>query len=87
VRLSEPEIFIATLDNDKSYVYDRETGILTRGNIDLETAARRAAEVEIEKAAIEDGILDQAGINAEVYLERLFNQFGYTEVIFLSSTD
>ena len=52
VRLPEPELFMATLDNDKSYVYDRETGIFTKGNIHLETAARRVAEDEITKAAL-----------------------------------
>ena len=41
VRLPASEIFIATLDNDKSYVYDRQTGALTRGDQDLETTARR----------------------------------------------
>ena len=83
VRLPEPEIFVATLDNDKSYVYDRETGIFTKGNIDLETLARQAAEDEIEQAAIEDGILDQARTNAEYYLLRLFQTLGYPQVIFV----
>jgi len=83
VRLPEPEIFVATLDNDKSYVYDRDTGIFTKGNIDLETLARQAAEDEIEKAALEDGILDQARTNAEYYLLRLFQTLGYPQVIFV----
>jgi hypothetical protein len=83
VRLPEPEIFIATLDNDKSYVYDRETGILTHGDVNLETTARQAAEEEIESAALEDGILEQARINAEAYLYRLLRDLGYDEVIFL----
>jgi Protein of unknown function (DUF4230) len=82
VRLPEPEIFFATLDNDKSYVYDRETGILTHGDVNLETTARQAAEQEIGKAALEDGILEQAGINAENYLYRLLRDLGYPEVIF-----
>ncbi len=82
VRLPEAEIFIATLDNAKSYVYDRDTGLLTKGNIQLETAARRAAEEEIRKAALEDGILEQANRNAQAYLMRLFLQLGYREVIF-----
>ena len=30
VRLPPTEIFIATLDNEKSYVYDRDTGLLTQ---------------------------------------------------------
>ena len=83
VRLPDPQIFVATLDNDKSYVYDRDTGLLTKGNIDLETLARQAAEEEIEKAAAEDGILDLAQTNAEYYLSRLFQNLGYPQVIFV----
>lgn len=81
-RLPPAEIFIATLDNAKSYVYDRETGVLTKGNIQLETEARRVAEEEIRKAALEDGILEQANRNAQAYLLRLFLQLGYRDVIF-----
>ena len=84
VRLPEPQIFMATLDNDKSYVYDRDTGLLTKGNVDLETLARQVAEEEIEKAAAEDGILDLAQTNAEYYLSRLFQTLGYPQVIFMN---
>lgn len=86
VRLPDPEIFIATLDNDKSYVYNRDTGLLTHGDVNLETTARQAAENEIEKVALEDGILDQAGQNAENYLYRLLRELGYPEVIFVWPT-
>jgi len=82
VDLPETEVFVATLDNDDSYVYDRETGILRKSQRDLETAARQAAEQEILNAALEDGILAQAEQNAEVYLERLLNTLGYQLVIF-----
>ena len=86
VRMPEAELFIATLDNEKSYVYDRATGLLTHGDINLETTARRAAEQEIEKAAIEDGILEQANQNAENYMYRLLRDLGYPEVIFVKPT-
>jgi len=82
VQLPQAEIFNATLDNQKSYVYDRETGFLTKGDINLETAARQAAEDEIRKAALEDGILALAQQNAETYLARLFRALGFPEVIF-----
>jgi len=82
VTLPPAEIFIATLDNQKSYVYDRETGFLTQGVQDLETMARQAAEDEIRKAALEDGILQQAQTNAENYLFRFFQALGYDNVIF-----
>jgi hypothetical protein len=83
VRLPLSEVFIATLDNDKSYVYDRERGFLTRGDINLETTARQVAEDEIERSALEDGILDIAQQNAENYMSRLLRDLGYPEVIFL----
>ena len=82
VKLPPAEIFIATLDNDKSYVYTRETGILTRQSIDLETLARQSAEDEIRKAALDDGILEQAQRNAEAYLLKFFTALGYKAVIF-----
>ena len=82
VTLPQAEVFVATLDNENSYVYDRDTGILRKSDQDLETAARQIAEQEIETAAFEDGILEQAQQNAEVYLERLFNTLGYDQVVF-----
>jgi len=83
VRLPPAEIFIATLDNDKSYVYDRQRGLFTRGDIHLETETRRVAEDAVEQAALEDGILDLAQVNAESYLLRLFHTTGIDNVVFV----
>ena len=83
VQLPDAEIFVATLDNEKSYVYDRETGIFSQGSIELETLARQAAENEIQQAALDDGILDLAQSNAEAYLYRLLRSLGFSEVIFV----
>ena len=85
VRLPDAEIFIATLDNEKSYVYDRDTGLFTHGDTNLETAVRQAAELEIENAALEDGILTQARANAEDYLLRLLRSLGFSEVTFVDA--
>ena len=82
IHLPEAEIFVATLDNDKSYVYDRETGLLTHGDINLETTARQAAEDQIREAALEDGIINQAQTNAVTFLESLLNNLGYPQVSF-----
>ncbi len=86
VRLPQPEIFVATLDNEKSYVYDRDTGLLTHGDVNLETGARQVAEREIRQAAIDDGILETARQNAEAYLTRLFLGLGYPDVVFVTAT-
>jgi hypothetical protein len=86
VHLPAPEIFSASLDNEKSYVFNRQTGALTHGSADLETQVRRAAEQEIYKAAISDGILLQARLNAENYLTRLFHDLNFKDVNFIQPT-
>ena len=82
VKLPPTEIFVATLDNDKSYVYDRQIGALTKGSETLETIARQSAEDEIRKAALEDGILAHGQVNAETYLLKFFNALGFKTVLF-----
>ena len=84
VILPPAEIFIATLDNEKSYVYDRNTGLLTKPDPNLETLVRQRAEQEILKAALEDGILEQAQVNAEAYLLKFFNALGFPNTFFVS---
>jgi hypothetical protein len=82
VRLPEPQIFVATLDNDQSYVYDRQQGLLKKDTLDLETKARQVAVNEIENAALQVGILRQAKQNAEVYLTHFFDSLGYPRATF-----
>jgi hypothetical protein len=80
VRLPAAEVLVATLDNDKSYVYDRQTGLFTQGDPNLETQARQVAEQEILKAAIADGILETASTNAQTYLRWFFETLGYDQI-------
>ncbi len=82
VQLPDPEIFVVAVDNEQSYVYDRDTGLFTHGEVDLESLARLAAEQEIEESALKDGILELAAQNAESYLGGLFRELGFPEVIF-----
>lgn len=82
VQLPAPEIFVVAVDNEQSYVYDRDTGLFTDGEVDLESKARLAAEQEIEESALKDGILELAAQNAESYLGGLFRELGFPEVIF-----
>jgi hypothetical protein len=86
VRLPVAEVFVATLDNEKTYVYERDTGILKSPDPNLETTARQAAEEEILKAALEDGILDQAMTNAQLYLRWFFETLGYKQINFVLLT-
>jgi hypothetical protein len=82
VRLPPAEIFVATLDNDKSYVYDREGGVIRSTDISLETVCRQAAEDKIRQSVLEDGILQQAQTNAENYLFKFFSTLGYKSIQF-----
>jgi hypothetical protein len=86
VRLPQTEILVATLDNEKSYVYDRDVGILRNPDPSLETQARQVAEEEIRKASLEDGILDLATTNAHTYLRWFFETLGYKQIIFVPPT-
>ncbi len=80
VILPAPQILYTKLDNDKTRVYDRRQGLLTKGNKDLETKARQAAESEIQKAACGSNILNQAGVNGRKQLTTLFTGLGFTSV-------
>ena len=80
VTLPAPKILLTRLDNEKTRVYDRKQGLLTQGNKDLESEARRSAETAITKAACDGGILESASTNAKNQLTALIKAFGFTEV-------
>lgn len=86
VHLPEAEVFVATLDNDLSYVYDRDRGLLAAVDPQLETQVRQTAEREILDAALERGIIDDATANAEEYMRSLLGALGFTTIEFTSET-
>ncbi|MBN1261718.1 MAG: DUF4230 domain-containing protein [Anaerolineae bacterium] len=81
VALPPAEVLVATLDNDRTQVYDRRTGLIGL-NPDLETEARQQAEDLILQAALEDGILEQAGENAQDFMRSWLQIMGFEEVVF-----
>jgi hypothetical protein len=85
VTLPPVEILHVYLDNDQSYIYDRDTGFIGM-NPALESEARRAAERELLNAAVEDGILDIAQENAEAYIGRFILSLGFKAVDFTEVT-
>ncbi len=85
ITLPASEIFIATLDNENTYVYDRETALFGQ-QIDLETLARQEAEAAILQAALEDGILDLAERNTQAYVGALVRALGFEDVVFITGT-
>jgi hypothetical protein len=82
VHLPEPQVLHASLDDQRSYVANRESGFLASENPDLETLVRRQAEARMLEAAVANGILERADRDAQQFLTRFLGQLGFTEVIF-----
>lgn len=80
IRLPAAGITYVAVDNDRTHVYNRETGVFTKGDPDLERAARITAEDELVNQALADDLLGQAEDRAEVVLEDLLESLGYTDI-------
>lgn len=81
VVLPPPEVLMARLDSQRTYVHRRDTDMLATGGQGLETEARRRAEVTIHDAALAAGILEHARRNAAHTVRALATAFGYETVI------
>ncbi|MGC9398343.1 MAG: DUF4230 domain-containing protein [Anaerolineae bacterium] len=82
VRLPPAEVLVTTLDNERTQVYDRRTGLVGL-NPQLESEARQEAERLIEETAVAEGILERATRNAEEFLRSLLLGLGVKEVVFV----
>jgi hypothetical protein len=83
IDLPEPEIFSASLDEETTRVYDRDMSPLNmHPDDDLVEEARLRAEGKVEDAALENGILDAAGHNAEDGIRAFITTLGFEEVRF-----
>ena len=85
LRLPAAEVLVARVDNQKSRVLTRDTGMLRRRDIDLETRARQHAEENIRKEAVSKGILQMASQTGEKKLAGFLNTLGFEKVRFVSS--
>jgi hypothetical protein len=87
VRLPVPEIIFVEVDNEATRVYDRDTGLFTRGDAQLESDARQVAQEVLVGAALEHGIMEKAEENAKITIANFLRGVGYTEVVFEISTE
>jgi hypothetical protein len=76
------EIFSTRIDNDRTQVYARETGLFTSPDPNLESEVRRQAEREMRRAAIDGGILPSATANARLTLTTFIKGLGFETVVF-----
>ncbi len=86
ITLPPAEILVSRLDNSKTYVYGRQRGLLTKGNVDLESEARRLAEQEIVRAACDDKLLDRAADEGRQRMSALVRALGFKQVTINANT-
>jgi hypothetical protein len=78
--LPAPEVLYSRIDNEKTYVYERQTGLLTTPDPTLEGRARLLAERDMVKWAEQRGIYQKAEAVGRVYLENFLRSLGFTKV-------
>jgi hypothetical protein len=84
VELAMPasDIFSTRIDNNRTRVYSRETGLFTSPDPNLESEVRREAERQVRQAALDGGILAAASSNARTTLTTFLKGLGFEAVRF-----
>lgn len=85
LRLPAAEVLVVRVDNAKSRVITRDTGVLRRRDVDLETRARQHAEENIRAEALKKGVLTLAAESGEKKLAGFLASVGVEKVRFVSS--
>jgi hypothetical protein len=80
ITLPRSRVVDAYLDDQRTQILERATGVLRIFDKDLEQNARRQAVEELRLAALQNGILNDASDRARAQLTVLLYQVGFTEV-------
>jgi len=83
LHLPKSKILITRIDNSKTRVYSRDTGLFSSPDPNLESQVRQEAERELQEAALQDNILKIADDNARTTLSALLRSLGFTDVEFV----
>jgi hypothetical protein len=81
VRLPAPQVLTTRIDNGRTRIYSRTTGLFVNADLNLESQVRLAAEQQITQAALSDGILDKARQNARTSVTALLYGLGFHTVV------
>jgi hypothetical protein len=82
IKLPPTQVIDAYLDEEKTQVIERTTGLLRAFDKDLEQTARQNAVDDIRRAARVGGLKEEADARAKEQLKALFRQLGFVEVEF-----
>jgi hypothetical protein len=75
-----PEVFSTRIDNAKTRVYSRDTGLFSAPDPNLESEVREEAERQLLQAALLDGVLKTAQQNANNTLSLMLKGLGFDQV-------
>jgi hypothetical protein len=77
MKIPDPEIFATRVDNERTRVYSRQTGLFTAVDPNLESDIRREAERQVRQAALDNGILRVAAANARATMTSFLRGLGF----------
>lgn len=80
ISLPSPEILFSRIDNEKTYVYERKTGLFVKPDQTLEGRARQLAEEALVEWAVQRDILERAKRDGQLHLENLLRSLGFTKI-------
>jgi hypothetical protein len=80
IHLPAAEVLSTRIDNAKTRVYSRDTGLFSTPDPNLESEVREEAERQLQQAALQDGILKTAADNARSTLSGMLQGLGFHEV-------
>jgi uncharacterized protein DUF4230 len=80
IHLPAAEVLSTRIDNARTRVYSRDTGLFSSPDPNLESEVREEAERQLRQAALQDGILKIATDNARSTISGMLKGFGFLEV-------
>jgi len=81
IHLPAAEVLSTRIDNARTKVYSRDTGLFSSPDPNLESEVREEAERQLLQAALQDGILKIAADNARSTISGMLKGFGFLEVV------
>ena len=81
VILPPAEVQFVSVDSEATQVLDRDKGLFTKGDPQLESEVRRIAETVLVVNATDEGILTKAEDNARLVMTNFLTSLGYEDVI------
>ena len=76
------QLLSVSIDNSKTRVYSRITGLLVPADPNLESEVREKAEADLRQSALDSGILTTAEGNARATLTTMLHSLGFQQITY-----